>query len=131
MNIERRFELTDEDSLVLVDIELYDLPFTLAVDTGATHTVIDLTALLMAGYALKDAKGIVQMETAKGILDAYIFEVSEFKALGITLHNFSVCSYDFLANSVLASIDGVLGLDFYKGKVLTIDFQKFIIKLTK
>ncbi len=131
MNIVHHFELLDEDSLILVDIMLHDLPFTLAVDTGATHTVIDLTALLMAGYSLKEAKGTIQIETVKGVIDAYLFEVREFIALGISLKNFSVCSYDFLANSVLATIDGVLGLDFYKGRVLTIDFQKFTITLKK
>ena len=129
MSIEHHFELIDEDSLVLIDIILDGLPFTLALDTGATHTVTDLTTMLIAGYSLSDAKGTVQMERAKGIIDAYIFEVTAFSALGVATKKFTVCSYDFLANSVLASIDGVLGLDFYKNKVLTIDFKRYTIKL--
>ena len=64
--MEYQFERNSEDSLVLVDAVVQDLPFTLAIDTGATHTVIDLTAMLMAGYSLGDATGTVSLETAKG-----------------------------------------------------------------
>ncbi len=127
--MEFKFNLPDDESLILVDSEINDLPFTLAIDTGATHTVIDLTALLMAGYSLSDAKGSVPLETAKGIIEAYIFEVDYFYVLGKKKTKFKVCSYDFLVNRVLVNIDGVLGLDFYRGSVLTIDFQKSVIIL--
>jgi hypothetical protein len=125
------FELEDEDSLILVDAEIDELPITLALDTGATHTVIDLTALLMAGYSVRDAKGTLPMETAKGVIDALVFEVQVFSALNKTIRVFEICSYDFLANSVLANIDGVLGLDFYRGGVLIIDFKQQEITLKK
>ncbi len=128
--MEFNFILPNEDSLILVDSEINDLPFTLAIDTGASHTVVDLTALLMAGYSLSDSKGTIPMETAKGNIDAHIFEVDYFYALGREINKFKVCSYDFLANQVLVNIDGVLGLDFYRGKVLTLDFlrSKIIFK---
>jgi hypothetical protein len=127
--MEYRFDLEDEDSLILVDAEIDELPFTLAVDTGATHTVIDLTSLLLTGYSVSDNIGIVPLETGKGSIDAYVFKIAEFYALGKKIHNFKVCAYDFLSNSVLVNIDGVLGLDFYKGNILNIDFERKRISL--
>lgn len=58
---------------------------TLALDTGATHTVIDLTVLLMAGYTLNDVLKTVPMETAKGTIEAYVFQLSKLTCLGLTI----------------------------------------------
>lgn len=124
-----KFDLGDDDSLILVDAEIDEMPFTLAIDTGATHTVIDLTSLLISGYSMSDIKGTVHIETAKGAIEAYIFEIENFKAIGKTIQNLIVCSYDFLANSVFINIDGVIGLDFYRGNILTIDFKRNTINL--
>ena len=65
-----RFRRDDEDSLIFVYAEVGAEPATLALDTGATHTVIDLTILLMAGYTTNDIVKTVEMETAKGVIEA-------------------------------------------------------------
>ena len=116
------FHRYDPDSLLLVYARVNQERATLALDTGATHTVIDLTVLLMAGYSIKDSKKVVLMETAKGTIDAYVFNLAKLTCLGVTYTNIEVCSYDFLGNSVLTTIDGVLGLDFFNGCNLNIDF---------
>ena len=117
-----RFERKTEDSLILVNADAASERATLALDTGATHTVIDLTILLMAGYTLNDVIKTVPMETAKGAIDAYVFNISKLTCLGVTWTSKEVCSYDFLANNVLTTIDGVLGLDFFERCSLGIDF---------
>jgi hypothetical protein len=39
------------------------------------------------------------------------------------LQNFDVLSYDFIAKGILSPYDGILGLDFFRGRhVLSIDF---------
>lgn len=124
------FDLEGEDSLIKVDAELGHSDFALALDTGATHTVIDLTVMYMNGFSLKDAIRSVEFETAKGTVLAYIFKVKNLKALGLNRKNIEVASYDFMGNNVLLDIDGVLGLDFLKGKELTISFKNFTISLT-
>jgi predicted aspartyl protease len=86
----------------------------LVLDTGASHTIIDLTKLLLLGYRVSDNIGMVKFETAKGEVDAFVFKTKFLKALGISKKNITVCSYDFLGNNVLTEIDGVLGLDFLK-----------------
>ena len=71
------FHRYDPDSLILVYARVNQERATLALDTGATHTVIDLTVLLMAGYSIKDSKEVVPMETAKGTIDAYVFNLAK------------------------------------------------------
>jgi hypothetical protein len=125
------FKRYHEDSLILVNAKVGHEPATLALDTGATHTVIDLTILLMAGYSLSDVVKTVEMETAKGVIETYVFNVSNLTCLGITYKNKEICSYDLLANNVMTAIDGVLGLDFFENCNLNIDFKDSIITLGK
>jgi predicted aspartyl protease len=124
------FYLTDHDALIEVKCLLGEDELSLALDTGASHTVVDLTVLLIAGYDLKDAIGTIEFETAKGIVEAYIFKVEKFTALGITRDHIEICAYDYLANHVLTNIDGVLGLDFFKDKDLLISFKRFEIVIS-
>lgn len=121
------FELTDEINLIIVIASIDGYELRLALDTGASDTVIDLTALLIAGYQKTDAQRLVEIETGKGIIQAEVYEVADFQALGIVQKSFSICSYDFLANSILTDIDGVLGLDFFKNRKLCIDFNQSTI----
>ena len=123
------FDLEGEDSLIKVDAQLGASDFTLALDTGATHTVIDLTVMLMNGYHFQDSVGIVEFETAKGVVSAYIFKIETLKILGIVKRNIEVASYDFIGNNVILDIDGVVGLDFFKNTALTINFRKSTIRL--
>ena len=121
------FDLSDEDSLIRVDAQLGYSDFTLALDTGATHTVVDLTVMLMNGFSVKDATRMVEFETAKGVVGAYVFKVAELKVLGLTCKNIEIASYDFIGNNVILDIDGVLGLDLLKGSIITIDFRNYMI----
>jgi gag-polyprotein putative aspartyl protease len=124
------FDLQDEDSLVVVDCKIHHHNFALAVDTGASHTVIDLTALLLIGFTMNDVICTVQLETGKGVIDAYVFKAPNFFSLGKIVSNMEVCSYDFIASAIFSDFDGVLGLDFFKGYNLNIDFRGFTITLT-
>ena len=119
------FELKTPDSLIDVECRLKDENFRFALDTGASHTVIDLAALMIAGYDLQDSVRTVQLETGNGSVEGYIFKVSTFTALGITRRNMEICSYDFFGSNVFAEIHGVLGLDFFANKKFCIDLSKF------
>ncbi|HEX9956923.1 MAG TPA: hypothetical protein VGA96_06700, partial [Fibrella sp.] len=82
------------------------------------------------GYDLSKAVRIVEFETAKGPISAYVFRIAQLTALGKTVKNVEVSSYDFIGNNVIFDIDGVLGLDFFKGTELTINFRMHRISLT-
>ncbi len=119
------FYLHDDDSLVVIDAKINDYKIRLALDTGASHTVIDSTALMIAGFTKENAKGDTYLETGKGGIEAEIYEIEWFESLGIIHTIFKICSYDFMANGIFAPIDGVLGLDFFKvqNNKICIDFQ--------
>lgn len=120
-----RFDIEDEDSLIVtVDCQVHRDNYTLALDTGASNTVIDLAALILLGYEIKNSIKTVDFETAKGVLTAYVFVVKKVTALGITRENMEVCSYDFFNNQVFSDMHGVLGLDFFRDCKVCIDMVK-------
>jgi hypothetical protein len=53
------------------------------------------------------------------------YRLPALSALGVDLRDLDVCAADFSASS----FDGVLGLDFLRGRVLAIDFQTGTIDL--
>ena len=124
------FELPTEDCLIELDCVLNGQKITLALDTGASHTTIDLSFLIVAGIDPAETIGIVDLETAKGPVEANLFSVESLSVLGLTIQDFTVCAYDFLSHSVLSAIDGVVGLDFFKSRDLNISFRRFEITLT-
>ncbi len=124
------FELTETINLIIIIAEIDGYDVRLALDTGASDSVIDLTALMIAGYHKNNIYETVELETAKGSIYADIYVIKEMKALGITKNNFKICSYDFLINGILTEIDGVLGIDFFKNRKICIDFTNFEITIT-
>ena len=123
------FELTENINLIIIIAQIDGYDVRLALDTSASDSVIDLTALMIAGYHKSNILEIVELKTAKGSIDADIYVIKEMKALGITKNNFKIYSYDFLINGVLTEIDGVLGIDFFKSRKICIDFIKFEITI--
>ena len=131
MNTPFNFDLEEEDSLIIVNCHLAGDDYNLALDTGASNTVIDLNVMNVAGYKIKDAIQIIEIETASGIVEAYVFLVAEINALGITRRHLEISSYDFINNNVFSEIHGVLGLDFFKGYKFCIDMTDFEITVQR
>ena len=99
----------------------------LALDTGATSTLVSATLLTAAGYDLSTAPYRVQMTTGSGIVLASLLPVTRFSALGQVRANFPVIAHTLPPS---ANIDGLLGLDFFRGLGLTLDFRQGLISLT-
>jgi hypothetical protein len=78
---------------------------------------------MIAGYRKNNVVANVELETAKGIVTADVFEVRIFEAFGIRKEKMLICSYDLLMNNVLTDIDGVLGLDFFQDRKFCIDLK--------
>lgn len=124
------FYFEDDDSLILVKARLGIDMLTLALDTGASHTVLDLPTLIVAGMEPEAAKDTIELETGNGVVQGLLFEISNFHTLGISKEKMQICAYDFMANNVFFNIHGVLGLDFFKGLDLLISFKRFHIELS-
>jgi predicted aspartyl protease len=126
-----QFKREPESGLILVNVEIdkkYELKMIL--DTGATNTTIDSNALYLLGYDLKDSIGIVEIETANGIIETEIFEINKFTSLELTKTKFQIQVYDFIAHCIFSNYDGLLGLDFLEGTKFCIDTQANTITLS-
>lgn len=116
--------------LILIPAELEGPSGTvllrLALDTGATNTLIGVGALVRVGYDPARAQTHVQATTASGVVLMPRLPVIRFKTLGQERVNFLVLTHTLPS----ASFDGLLGLDFLRGQMLAIDFRVGQISLT-
>jgi hypothetical protein len=113
-----RAEITGPTGLETVDLSL---------DTGATDTFIDEARLTAVGYTQTDATSQHQVVTGSGLITVLEVPLLAFRVLSQTRAGFPVLAHSFPPG---ASHDGVLGLDFLRGHVLTIDFVQGEITLT-
>lgn len=98
----------------------------LALDTGATDTVIDEVWASLAGYTPAMATNQFQVITGSGVIPTFELPLISFTALGQHRVNYQVLVHSFPPGT---GHDGVLGLDFFRNQILTIDFQKGEINL--
>jgi hypothetical protein len=120
--MKHRFKKDTQSGVIFVTVYLKNrYKLKMILDSGASGTTIDFTALCMAGYVFGQASQTTQVETANGIIDVNVFEIESLTALEHTVRNIPVQVYDFMAHGVLSDYDGMLGLDFFKDTVLTID----------
>jgi predicted aspartyl protease len=100
---------------------------TLAVDTGADSTVISDAILIMAGIDPALAKQRIQVTTAGGLVFAPRLPIPKLTALGQDRTAFPVIAHTLPPSS---TVEGLLGLDFYRGQTLKIDFRTGLIDFT-
>ena len=118
------FERQHDEHLIVIDCKVHSHKVLLALDTGATHTTIDLAALIIAGYSVADSIREVDIETASGVIKGYVFLVERFTAIDTFLTNVEICAYDFFTQQLAYDFDGVLGLDFFEGVKFCVDMGK-------
>lgn len=113
-----------QQGLIIVPSELLgptgSAVLRLALDTGATGTVVNVGMLVAVGYDPALVPHRVQVTTGSGVEFAPRVTLSKLAALGQERHDFSVLGYTLPPS---AGVDGLLGLDFLRGQSLTIDFR--------
>ena len=114
--------------VVEVTVKVNDklMVFDFAVDTGATITLVSDDAMNRMGYTAKDAIGTTQTITASKRETVYEYKLHNFKAIGLMRYNFKVISRPLPFG---LGIDGLLGLNFFKNKELTINFKLSEIRI--
>lgn len=119
-----------ERGLVIVSAQLQgptgNATLRLALDTGATSTVVDIDVLVSIGYDPTAALDLVRVTTGSGVESVPRIAVEKIVALGQERINFSVLCHT-LPPSV--TVHGVLGLDFLRGQRLVVDFRTGLITL--
>ena len=124
------FEKDTESGVIFVSAELEGKhTFKMMLDTGASYTTIDTTALYMSGYSIGNNLETDEVETANGIVEVEILKIDNLTALGHTVNNMPISVYDFMAHGILSDYDGLLGLDFFENTVLCIDMKNNTIEV--
>ncbi len=100
----------------------------LALDTGATGTMVNVGMLVSIGYDLSLVANRIQVTTGRGVEYVPRIVLSKITALGQERMDFPVLCHTLPPS---ASIDGLLGLDFLRGQRVTIDFLQGQILLTQ
>ncbi len=92
----------------------------LALDTGASATVISKEILTVIGYDHESLPKTVTFTTGSGVEAAARVTVDKLEALGQERPDFPVIAHTLPPTT---SIDGLLGLDFLRDHVLILNFQ--------
>jgi predicted aspartyl protease len=117
------FAFDAQHGLIIVRAELWGPTgsgvLRLALDTGATSTLVNVALLVAIGYdpALTPAR--LQVTTGSGV--EYVRTVLQrVSALGQERRGFPVLAHTLPPS---AGVDGLLGLDFLRSLNLSIDFR--------
>ncbi|MEP6753939.1 MAG: retropepsin-like aspartic protease [Chthonomonadales bacterium] len=92
----------------------------LALDTGSTSTSINKGVLEAIGYDVETLSPSVMITTGSGIENVPRLNVNSIEALGQIRRNYSLIAHSLPPT---ASVDGLLGLDFFRNHILTLDFK--------
>jgi len=92
----------------------------LALDTGATTTLINVALLVAIGYDPSLSTDRVQATTGSGVEFAPRVELQRLTALGQERYGLRVLARTLPPSS---GVDGLLGLDFFRGLHLSVDFR--------
>ncbi len=113
-----------QQGLIIVPAELWGPKgsgvLRLALDTGATGTVVNVGMLVAVGYDPALAPDRVQITTGSGIEFAPRVILERIAALGQIRSGFPVLSHTLPPS---AGVEGLLGLDFFRGQSLNVDFR--------
>ena len=115
---------------ILVDVEATgparSASFKLVLDTGATTSLIKRSALIYLGIDPDQSTRRIPMTTGSTVEIVPVVVLTRFSALGQHRFGFPVIAYTLPKN---AAVDGLLGLDFLRGLLLSIDFRAGLINL--
>jgi predicted aspartyl protease len=118
------FPFDPQQGLIVVPAELWgptgSVILRLALDTGATATLVNIAMLVGVGYDPALAPTRVQVTTGSGVEYVPLVTLNHIRALGQERFDFGVLGHTLPPS---AGVDGLLGLDFLRGQSLTVDFR--------
>ena len=123
-------ELIRSDDVILTEVLINAHKALLVLDIGATHTIIDVNTLLIAGYPF-ESSGKKKFETANGIIDLDKIHLKRLSIWGKTFSEINIYALDFIEAGITSPYKGVLGLDLMKHFCITLDFVQQVLKVAK
>jgi hypothetical protein len=112
------------DGLILIPTRLHgpkgDMIVRLALDTGATGSMISCDIAVLLGYDPVSVEERIRITTGSGIEFVPQINIKKIEILGRFKKNFPILCHTLPPS---ATIDGPLGLDFFRGTRFTIDLK--------
>ena len=125
------FGFDPSQGLIIVPVRLFgpvgDMIVRLALDTGATSTLINSEIMVLLGYDPVTSPNRIQVTTGSGVELCPRVTVQRLEALGKSVNDFPILSHTLPPTS---QVDGLLGLDFFRGFQINIDFRNGTITIT-
>ena len=116
--------------LIIVRAEIWgptgSVVLRLALDTGATNTMVNTAMLVAVGYDPALTADRVQVTTGSAIEFVPRVTLIRIAALGQERSATPVLAHTLPPS---ASVDGLLGLDFFRGQRLCVDFRAGLVEL--
>jgi len=117
-----------EEGLIVVPVRLWgplgDVIAHLALDTGATGSLVNWDILVLLGYDPVAFGKRVRVTTGSSVEFAPQVVVQKVEALGKERKDFPIICHTLPPS---ATVDGVLGLDFFQGTRLVLDFRQGLV----
>ena len=104
-----------------------DIIVRLALDTGATSTLVNTELIVFLGYDPATSSDRIQVTTGSGVEFCSRLLVKSIEALGRSIEDFPVLCHTLPPTS---QVDGLLGLDFFRGCQLNIDLKSGTLTVT-
>lgn len=128
-----KFKFDTKLGIILCHAEISkhdDRPFVIkmALDTGATYTLIPFEAAMAAGINPVRAKKQIEIVMGGGIVMAPLIRVPSFKAFGYEVKNLEVICHNLPPES---SVEGLLGLNFLIQFNVLLKFLEHSLEITK
>jgi hypothetical protein len=103
-----------------------DVVLRLALDTGATRTLINWDPIFFMGYDPAAVRERLEVTTGSGVEFVPEVFLERVRALEEEKLDFAVLCHTLPPS---ATVDGVLGLDFLRGKRLVVDLRAGLVSL--
>lgn len=114
-----------KEGLIIVPTRLWgpsgDSVIRMALDTGATGSMVNWDLIVLLGYDPAATPNRVQMTTGSGVEFVPVVSIQKVQAMNLTQSNFPILCHTLPPS---ATVDGVLGLDFFRDKKLSIDLRR-------
>lgn len=118
------FSFDPRQGLIVVRAELWgpagSAVLQLALDTGATGTLVNVGMLVAVGYDPALTTDRFQVTTGSGVEFVPRIRLEKVATLGQERTEFPVLGHTLPPS---AGVDGLLGLDFFRDQTLTLDFR--------
>lgn len=122
------FHFDPKEGLIVVPTKIWgpkgDSIVRLALDTGATSSLVNWDVIVLLGYDPAIVLERIQMTTGSGVEYVPRVSVEEIESLGQKRKRFSILCHTLPPS---ATVDGVLGLDFFRGCRLIIDLKTGLV----